>query len=174
VSVDQTSKLVDQHKKLFKKFWAWADGELRKYKRQKHLTMWDGWTLLGDNESDLSTKNFSVQGTGAVIMRLAVQKCHDAGIRIMNPLHDALYVRCKEEDEEATVKILCDCMLEACYDVLGKGLDIRNDVDIHTHDDVWIEGKGKKNYARLGKFLKPLEKGERAIMRRLERILGSV
>lgn len=174
VSEEEAKALIDMHKKLYRVFWKWNDGNLSKYKRQKHFTLWDGWTLLGDNESDLSMKNFPVQGSGSVMMRLAVRKCHDLGIRVMNPLHDAVYIRCAEGDEERIVPLFKKCMTDACYEMFGDSVEMRGDVDVHRHDEVWIEDKGRKNYARLGKFLQPLVTGERARIRRLERILGAV
>jgi len=157
ISLKETERLVKQHKKIYRTFWKWADSIGSKYKGDKCLTLWDGWTLLGDNDNGLSVKNFPVQGTAATIMRLAVQKATDAGVNIMCPLHDALYARCKVGQEDEVVAKLHSAMDSAVVDVLGDSLRIRIDTDIHGHDDVWIEEKGEANYERLKKFLEPQE-----------------
>lgn len=159
VSEKEAKRLETIHKKQFRVFWTWVECQYKKYKRNKHLTLWDGWALLGDNDNELSVKNFPVQGTSAAIMRLAVQKATDYGVKIMCPLHDAIYARCydNEADIEWTCEMLDKAMDEAVSEVLGDRLKIRIDTDIHTHDDVWIEGKGKSNYERLSKFLEHQE-----------------
>ncbi len=159
VTYNDAKKLVNQHKRLYRVFWQWVDTQIKQYKKKKHLTLWDGWTLLGDNDNDLSVKNFPVQGTAACIMRLAVAKATDYGVRIMCPLHDAIYARCEDNDEEIQrINDLMDrAMDEAVEEVLGDRLKIRIDTDIHKHNDVWIEGKGKANYERLSKFLEKQE-----------------
>lgn len=155
VSEREAKRLENIHKKNFRVFWNWIDVKMKQYKRDKHLTLWDGWTLLGDNDNDLSVKNFPVQGTAAVILRLAVQKATDYGVKIMCPLHDAIYARCydNEADIEWTNNMMDKAMNDAVSEVLGDRLVIRIDTDIHKHDDVWIEGKGAANYKRLSKFL---------------------
>jgi hypothetical protein len=110
-------------------------------------------------EEDLLSRDEDEVGSHVIFVQLRVVLHLVLGHTRADVLDEYPCERCKEEDEEATVKILCDCMLEACHRVLGKELDIRNDVDIHRHDEVWIEDKGRKKKKNLpGKFLSISEK----------------
>lgn len=163
VSEQEAGKLLAIHKKTFKIFWAWVDKVITTYKRKKVLILQDGWALLGDNDNDLSVKNFPVQGTGAVIMREAVKLSHqmsDKDLDIISPLHDALYCLVDEDKAEEQAKVLVGNMKEAVKNVLGDSLEIRIDMDIHRRGDIWIEPKGKRFYALLSKYLEPMEKVE--------------
>ena len=47
-------------------------------------------------------------------------------------------------------------MQEAVEIVLGN-IEIRQDVDIHGHEDIWVEEKGEKYYAMLNKYLEYMQ-----------------
>ena len=161
VTEKEADKLLRLHQRTFPTYWAWLKKQVKLYRRQGSLTLWDGWSLLPDNENDLSVKNFPVQGTGAVIMREAVRLAHhDFNLDILAPLHDALYCECDSDKEDETVKVLSECMLKAVSNVLGDELEIRLDIDVHGHDDTWIEGKGAKYYEMLSKYLEEMESSQ--------------
>lgn len=154
-SEKEAEKLINMHKKLYKKFWSWIEKEYTKYKRRGRITLWDGWTLLCDNDNGLSVKNFPVQGTGAVIMREAVRLAHEKHLDIMAPLHDAIYLLMREDRAEADMQTLADCMNQAVINVVGDALTIRLDKDVHKHGEPWIEEKGEYYYKKLHKYLEP-------------------
>ena len=72
-----------------------------------------GWTMWGDNENFRSVTNVGVQGTGASIMRKAVDLAVEKGLYIPFTLHDALYCEYNIGDEEKTFSALSDSMREA-------------------------------------------------------------
>lgn len=172
----QAKRLVGLHKKLFRVMWDWQDSVIKKYKHDGAYTLWDGWSLLGDNDNDLSVKNFPVQGTGAVTMRRAVHRAIQYGVKVMCPLHDAIYARCKDDPEviEQTVAALHKAMDEACSEVLGDVLKVRIDTDVHRHTDVWIEDKGRNNYERLGKYLEPISTSKASQKKILKKFFSQV
>ena len=157
VSEDEARKLLNLHKKTFPVYWRWLDKVEYEYKCNKYIMLKDGWCLLPNNDNGLSVKNFPVQGTGAVIMRRAVALATRKGIRLITPLHDAIYAIFNEVTEKDTPKILSECMQQAVEDVLGKGVIVRQDIDIHDSDHVWIEKKGEKYYKLLSKYLEKME-----------------
>jgi hypothetical protein len=98
-------------------------------------------------------------------MRRAVYLAHRKGIRVLAPLHDAIYAIYNKETQADHPEILSQCMQQAVEDVLGKGVVIRQDRDIHDHEHTWVEGKGRKFYELLNKYLEKLETSEDAIDR---------
>ena len=157
VSEKKAINLIQLHKKTFPKYWRWLDLKEYEYKRTKCLVLKDGWSLLADQENGLSVKNFPVQGTGGTIMRRAVALAHRKGLRVLAPLHDAIYAIYDEKTQADHPEILSKCMQQAVEDVLGKGIVIRQDVDIHDHDHTWVEGKGAKFYEMLKQYLEKME-----------------
>ncbi len=154
---DEARRLLELHKKTYPVYWKWLEKQGREYERYGSLILWDGWALLGDNDNTLSVRNFPVQGTGATIMREAVRLAHARGLDILAPLHDAIYCQTVLDRAEETTRELSDCMLQAVRNVIGDSLEIRLDIDLHTPQEVWVEGKGWKHYKQLKKYLEPLE-----------------
>lgn len=159
VTLAEAKKLVQLHKKTYHVYWDWAISNSDHHNLHKSLVLSDGWYCGPDNDNILSVRNFPVQGTGAVIMREAVKRAHKAGLRILSPLHDALYIICKDEDVEKFSKVLEKIMVESTTFVLGSDplYPIRVDVDVHSSDDIWLEeGKAEKDYEKLSKYLEVL------------------
>ena len=154
---DEAQRLIDMHKKVYAVFWIWAERIGMEYDKKGVLILWDGWSLLGDNDNMLSVKNFPVQGTGGVIMREAVRLAHTAGVRILSPLHDALYAIAREDEAEQQADLLAGCMTQAVKNVIGDNLEIRLDIDFHRHGETWIEEKGERFYKLLHRYLARME-----------------
>ena len=152
--------LLELHKKVYPTYWRWLDTIESEYKSKRRILLRDGWALLGDNDNILSVKNFPVQGTGAAIMRDAMRRCHERGLMVLSPLHDALYITAREEDADAAHTTLRQCMDEAVEWALGDVLRIRQDEDTHDGSHVWVEEKGEKHFKLLAKYLEDMETGE--------------
>jgi len=146
------TRLKNLHKRIFSDYWKWNECVVRTYKKQGYYMLWDGWCLLGDNNSDLSTGNFPVQGNASVPMKLACINMIKTGVGVICPLHDAVYAVCKEEDAERVSAIMDESMNAATREVLGDVLDVRIDTDIHKHGEVWVEGRGRSMYDLLSPF----------------------
>ncbi len=172
VTTEEADRLIQLHRRVYPTYWAWLEKVSNHYERKKVLTLWDGWALLGDNENFLSVRNFPVQGTGSVTMREAVRRAHLEHLRILTPLHDAIYGICREEEEDTHPATLGRCMDEAVSAVLGDRLKIRQDLGIHRHGEPWIEEKGEKFYKLLGRYLEPMETEEDKKKKLLETIFA--
>ena len=72
----------------------------------------DGWIMWGDNDNKRSVSNVPIQGMGSCILRKAIALAQDAGLKVIFPLHDALYIEYDSEDLHA-IDTLSDCMREA-------------------------------------------------------------
>jgi DNA polymerase I len=85
-----------------------SEYEVKKYLRSPH-----GWTLWGDNYNFRSVGNFPVQGAGASILWKALELCHKAGLKVVIPLHDALYIQYPLDKKEECLEKFAECMREA-------------------------------------------------------------
>lgn len=160
VSEEEALKLINFHKRIYPTYWVWLETQLGMYQLRHNLVLWDGWALLDNQDNGLSVKNFPVQGTGGVIMRRAVYLAHQKGIRILAPLHDAIYAIFNDKTESHHPDILSQCMQQAVEDVLGEGVVIRQDREIHDHEHTWVEEEGEKFYHLLKGYLEPMETTE--------------
>lgn len=118
----QAQGLIDKFYEVYFDFWNWKQSIQAQYYGENiggeffpgvgYLTLADGWTMFKDNPNFRSVGNFPVQGTGAIIMRKAVEYAQNAGLKVIFTLHDALYIEYDGFDFEA-VSLLISCMVKA-------------------------------------------------------------
>jgi len=89
---DQAQEYVDLFNETYPVFVAWRDQQIENYITKGYLKLADGWTMFGDNDNERSVGNCPVQGMGSCIIRRAIKYTQEAGIQVLFPLHDALYV----------------------------------------------------------------------------------
>lgn len=143
-------KMDRYHKDTFSAFWDYTYSCSGKYKNRVPLITSDGWVLWQDNPVMTSVRNFMIQGTAAAITRKAIILLIELGIDVIAPLHDAIYVLCSVSEQEPISKIIENVMLKATEIVLNETkTQMRVDTKIVTHDKVWIEGKGIKDWDKL-------------------------
>jgi len=150
VTEREAGKLVALHKRIYKTYWKWSKKIGRTYERQGYLMLKDGFALNGNCNRMTSVRNFPVQGTGAVILRQATVNAIEDGIPVVSPLHDALYVCCKDQWVHKVTKALSAAMSRACIDILG--FDVRQDIEIHDSSHVWVEERSRPVYEALAPF----------------------
>lgn len=144
-------KLIKLHQKVYPKYWKWLDSIEKSY-RTKPLKMMDGWMMFRDNRSKLSVLNAPTQGNAQAILRVATRRAHHKGCRLISPLHDALYMICRDHEVEEHTRWLSDAMVSAVVDSVGDH-GMRIDVENHDRDHIWIEEKGESMYKLLAKYL---------------------
>jgi hypothetical protein len=67
----------------------------------------DGWYMWGDNENFRSVVNVPIQGTGASIMRKAVDLNHErGGAQVVFTLHDAIYIEGELGSEDKIITLM--------------------------------------------------------------------
>ena len=151
ISVEDAKELSELHKTVFWKYWSWLRQQEYMMYEQGHLSTKDGWMLFSGQKNGLSIKNFKVQGTGASIMRAAVVNATKADLQVVFPLHDALYFLCDDSDLEKTIETAKKCMQDANREFID--LDVRMDVEYHSHDQIWVESRGRKDWEKLKEFM---------------------
>ena len=153
VSVAEAKKLIDLHKSTFKGYWAWLKTLDFKAKLRRPFNTVDGWMAHSDPSAFTSMRNYPIQGSGASLLRLAVIKAVSAGLPLMCPHHDALYLLHKSDDRECITKLKA-CMDSAVKAFFKDTCVIRNEVETHDSEHDWVEPRAQKIYEQLVPFLK--------------------
>jgi len=150
VSIKDAKSLIQLHKKVYSKYWEWISKLDRRINRRVPLFTLDGWGIQTHPEYINSLRNFLVQGSGASIMRLAVIYAIKKKLKVMCPLHDAVYIE-HDIGDTRSVEILKDCM-DSAVRKFFPALNIRLDCETHGHNDKWVEEKAQKEYKILAPF----------------------
>lgn len=157
VTFNEAMHLRNQHRHAFRRYWEWlTEIKIRHEDREQHpLFTPDKWVLYYDPVQPItSALNFPTQATSASIMRLAIRKAHQAGLSVLAPLHDAIYIEHDESDTTAP-ETLSKAMHEAVSEVLFGKIVIRQDAKTIRSEDLWVEPKGKKMLGLLLKYIDP-------------------
>lgn len=107
---EEAQPLLDRLDSVYSKMAAFRQHTIDKYKAEGRLVLPDNWVMFGDNPKFRSVANFGVQGFGASIMRLAVALAQQNGLKVIQSLHDALYILSPAEKIKEDMDTLRDCM----------------------------------------------------------------
>lgn len=165
VTWQETNELVNKHKQAFPTFWNWAaDIDYHYFERNNPIIMGhnmsdlyseeskgDLWCVGIDNPNPLSIKNVPVQGISASIMRRAVIKFCERKVPIFSTLHDGFYFHVPTEEVDKWIKAIEECCSEACMEIIGR--DIRLDIELYGHDDLYVPAKGKKLFEKFKSYI---------------------
>ena len=103
-----------------------------------------GWTLhAGPNLRPNTAKNFPIQGHGSEMLRLAIIRATQLGVKILAPVHDALLIECDDDCVEDTVRACQQAMTEASLLILP-GFPVRSDVKLVRSPDRYMDKRGRK------------------------------
>jgi hypothetical protein len=154
VTLEETEKLLQSHKEVYRDYWKWVFKISNNYKAGYYLQTNDNFVLFPDNDRMTSVRNFLVQGNAASITRLAVVKAIKLGLQVIAPLHDAIYMY--SEQSETEHKLLERCMLEATAEILEQPLHkvtMRMDTKIIGSSQLLAEEKGVEDWKTMSKLL---------------------
>ena len=84
----------------------------------------------------------------------------DAGIKIIAPVNDAIFIECDEAEAEATIKKAQELMGDASEAVLGAGYRCKTDADIIRHPGRYEDPRGVETWNRIMAILAELEADE--------------
>lgn len=91
---EEARELIDLFQNAYPKYQAWREDFWDDYLDRGYYKLPCGWTMFGDNQNRRSACNMPIQGTGASIMRKAVELAYGEGLEVIMTLHDALYIEC--------------------------------------------------------------------------------
>jgi DNA polymerase I len=164
----EAQRLLEQHRRLFSRFWAWLDLTVSAGIEQGHMTTKLGWVRQilpasarsnGDRKDQLkSLQNYLMQATGAELMRLAMIKATERGLMVCAAVHDGLLLECAAEDARQAPEDMVACMHEASRTLLGTEIPVETKAPIF-HPDHFIPDKPEalKMWALVRELLEALE-----------------
>jgi hypothetical protein len=176
MSDDEAKRLLRAHRRLFPRFWTWIKYVVNEALANRKITTKFGWTrqLLGRkareeflNESgkvrsiENSLQNFPMQSHGAEMLRLAIVYMSEMKLGVCAPLHDAVFLTCRIEDEERTVKLMRECMNKAAKNVIGAAVPL--EVSVTRYPDRFVPEKKStavRTWARMMQLLEKIESEE--------------
>lgn len=171
VSVEQAQDLIDKFESAYPDYTKWIeDIRYTYYYHSKCIKLADGWMMFGDNDNKRSVSNVPIQGMGSCIIRKAIKYAQDAGLDVLYPLHDALYIEYDSFDWTAIEK-LQESMYKAFYSFFPGQFEeaslIRLDVDTWSPDysdnmenpigakvqKIYVDDRSASEYERFSKYM---------------------
>lgn len=150
---DEAQEFIDLFYEKFSALEDFQEKTMLDYQIEGLTRLADGWYVFGDNENFRSVCNVPSQGTGAVVMRRAVDiAVRKYNLKVIITLHDALYIECDEDDFSAIDK-LDAAMKEAFVNTIPHprakliGTDIGAWGDVFEEDAEFTTPAGKKFHA---------------------------
>ncbi len=151
-TLEEAQELINHHKTAFPKYWEYIKNISYQYQKGYPVITRDGWVIWQDNPKITSIRNSPVQGNSASITRLAVTNAWKEQLLIMFQLHDSL--GCLTQDPVGDEKKLRRIMDDAVREILGDDyFEIRIDVKVISHQEIWVDKKGKEEWNKIKKHL---------------------
>jgi hypothetical protein len=145
--------LLRAHRETYRVFWRWSDAALDTAMLTGSLHTVFGWHVrVGENTNPRSLRNFSMQGNGAEMLRLACCLATERGIEVCAPVHDAVLICAPFDRFEADVAQMRAAMAEASRIVLG-GFELGTDVSVTRWPDRYMDGRGRVMWRRVNELL---------------------
>jgi hypothetical protein len=133
--------LISQHHRVYSQYWAWSDAVLDTALLTKKISTRLGWRLRvhpseyskkardgriteAGRINERSIRNWSLQSTGADMLRVALVFLDREGLEVIGAVHDATLIECDIEDVEDVTRRAVTAMEDASTVTLGKGARI--------------------------------------------------
>ena len=136
--------LLALHRDTYRVFWHWSDSAVDY--AMLHGKLWTvfGWTVHVDSAPNPRfLRNFTMQGNGAEMLRLACCLLTEAGIKVCAPVHDAILIEAPLETLELAIKQTQAIMAEASAIVLN-GFRLNSETDVTRYPDRYKDERGQK------------------------------
>jgi len=133
------NRLLQCHRDTFPEYWRWNSRILNQGFGSGKLETVFGWRRrVTEDSKPASVGNFPVQANGAEMLRLAIIKMHEAGVKVAAPIHDAVLVEGQIEHSQEIVATTQLCMREASKIILN-GFELDSDVKVVTSPERYMD-----------------------------------
>jgi hypothetical protein len=133
--------LISQHHRVYNQYWAWSDAVLDTALLSKKISTRLGWRLRvhpsicskkrrdgriteAGRINERSIRNWSLQSTGADMLRVALVFLDREDLSVIGAVHDATLVECDIDDVKDVTQRAITAMEDASTVTLGKGARI--------------------------------------------------
>jgi len=151
IHVLEAKSLLQKHRETYKKFWSWADNNKETGLLGLKLQTDFGWSIKveGGIVKANTFLNWPMQANGAEMMRIACVLAVERGLQLCAPIHDALLIESSNDQIDADVTKLKECMSEASEGVLGTGKICRVDAEIVKYPDRYMDEQGQEMWDKI-------------------------
>jgi hypothetical protein len=116
----EAQDLLDHHRRIFHRFWAWSDAVADYGQLHHELTSAFGWRIdLSTTESIRTIRNWPMQSNGAEMLRIACIFAMRSGVSVISMVHDSILVGANEPEIEHAVWLTQKAMEQASELVLA-------------------------------------------------------
>ena len=155
-------QLLRLHKIVFCEFWRWQESVIANALLNMEMRTVMGWRMyvpprtdLRDRNKERTLANFPLQANGAEMLRVAVIKAHEMGVRVLAPVHDALLIEAAEDCIEAEVAKTQEVMADASGVILD-GFCLGTDVEVIRWPDRFSDDRGAAVWNKIQTLLPPV------------------
>lgn len=146
-------QLLRAHKETYPIYWHWVDNLVNHARSMRYIETVFGWRkLVSEEDSDNALQNFPCQANGAEMLRLACVKAHQAGLKIIAPIHDAILLEAPLNTFHHDVKKLQTIMTEAGALILD-GFEVRTDADLVIYPDRYQDERGIEMWEKVTRLV---------------------
>ena len=159
-STPYAKELLRQHKRVYQKYWAWCDHILDTTLLFRKITTCFGWQMhiFGREKKEGRTiKNFPCQAKGAEILRVACIFLVENNIKLIAPIHDAIFIECDEEKADETILQAQKLMTKASAIVLGPGNSIKTEANVIKYPERYSDPRGVKTWNRVIRIIEEIK-----------------
>lgn len=141
--VIRARQLLEQHRRIYRRFWAWSDAVFNGAVANNRLRTLYGWQLqLKPDLNPRSVRNFPMQATAAEMLRVACILIHERGVQLCAPVHDAILIEAPDDQIDKHVRITQDCMNRASEIVLN-GFRVTGDIRILRYPERFLDDESR-------------------------------
>ena len=151
IHILDAKSLLQKHRETYKKFWSWADNNKNIGLLGLKLETCFGWPIqveAGHVKAN-TFLNWPMQAHGAEMMRIACVLEVERGLKLCAPIHDALLIEAQNDQIDADVTKLKECMSEASEGVLGNGKICQVDAEIVKYPDRYMDEQGQEMWDKI-------------------------
>ena len=147
-------QLLRAHKESYPVYWKWVSELSHHCRAVGYIDTVFGWRkFINESDSDTALQNFPCQANGAEMLRLACTMAHQAGLKIIAPVHDAILLESPIETLDKDVLQLQNIMIEAGRIILD-GFSIRVETDITTYPNRYMDDRGVVMWEKVQRLVR--------------------
>lgn len=153
---DTAVKFINGHKAYYTDYWKYVYAHAQDCKEKGYYKVpISGWRyFIEESHSPTQLQNIPNQAGGAAVMQLGyIIASKKYNLRVVCPLHDALYIECDEKDIEINKEKLLKAMAESVAILTNNTVKIRNEVKVYTNKDPYTDPRGVKTYELIKKLI---------------------
>jgi DNA polymerase-1 len=150
------AQLIDEFWKSFPGYRQWSRDvyDSACLRQPRVMTAAFGWraTCGPFLDRELSIRNWPLQSTGSEILRVAIIKCMEEGVRVCAPIHDALLIEAPQYDIQDAIATTQRVMREV-GEVALSGFTLRTDAKEIRHPGRYADKRGVETWNMIHEML---------------------